>query len=162
MAEDNMNLWDGYDGTAHVYDEKKEKRYQSRIWLAAGGVLLCVLISMTVKCGREIYLLACGSRIEAEYSERGGHRLAEYRDENGHPRILDISGFLPARNGDHITLYYTEKKTEAVPLISPAAWLAYYAIFGGLFALCVWRIRRIYKPPRRGEISGRSADDTIK
>ena len=148
MAEDNMNPWDGYDGTDHVYDEKKEKRYQSRIWLVAGGVLLCILISMMVKCAGEIRLFVCGRRIEAEYSEQGGRRLAEYRDENGHLRIMDISGYLPARNGNHITLYYMEEEAEAVPFISPVAWAVYYLIFGALFALCIWRVRRIYRPRR--------------
>lgn len=146
MAEDNMNLWDGFDSTAHVYDDKKEKHYQSRIWIVIACVIIGILISLVVKSCKEIYLLNNGQRIEAEYSEEKGQLLARFRDENGHLRILDISGYKPAHKGESITLYYMEGQAEPRPVNTLSSWLFYYFVFGGLLVFCIWRIHKIYRP----------------
>lgn len=145
-----MNLWDGFDGTAHVYDDKKEKRYQSRIWIVMAGIALVILISLVVKSGKEIYLLNHGQRIEAEYSEERGQLLARFRDENGMLRIIDISGYRPAHKGESITLYYLDAKSEPRPVNTLLSWLFYYFVFGGWFVFCIWRIHKIYRPGMRG------------
>lgn len=146
MAEDNMNLWDGFDGTAHVYDDKKEKHYQSRIWIVLACVTLVILISMVIKCGKEIYLINYGQRIDAVYSEEHGQLLARFRDENDMLRIIDISAYRPAHEGDRVILYYTDSKAEPRPVNTLLSWVLYYLFFGGLFGFCIWRIRKIYRP----------------
>lgn len=32
IKKNNIDLWDGFDNTESVYDDRKEKQFHSRIW----------------------------------------------------------------------------------------------------------------------------------
>ena len=41
--------WEGFDSNVHVYDERKEKSYQSRIWWCLGLISIVIFVSIFVK-----------------------------------------------------------------------------------------------------------------
>lgn len=132
--------WDGFDGGEYVFDERKEKNFRSGIW----KILLCisglVLIYIAKNHIEEIILVHNGNVIEAQYDAE--KYIATYKNDEGVYRTYRLSDYFPAHDGDTIRLYYTNSVNDAIPRNTLSSRLLHYAIFGGLFVMCVWRIRK--------------------
>ena len=78
--------------------------------------------------------------IEAEYDSEKS--IARYWDDNGLLHIYNLSSYFPAHEDGIVRMYYIDSVNYAVPRNSLSSRLFYYFFFGGLLALCVWRIKK--------------------
>ena len=69
MGRYDVDLLDGFDGRQLVYDEKKEKSYQVRIWWFLLGVAVLILLRGMMFHIDEIKMKNSWNVIEAEYRE---------------------------------------------------------------------------------------------
>ena len=143
MAKLDVDLMEGYDGKNYVYDEKQEKRYESRIWVGIAVCMILVLLRAASWHIEEIYMVHNWQVVEAEYNQKA--QFAYYEDENGKSYQSSVEGFLPDFDGDTIKLYYETNIQNAEPVNSLSFWFGAYALCGGILAFCAWRIARIYK-----------------
>lgn len=142
MSRD-VDLLDGFDGRQLVYDEKKEKKYQARIWVFILGVAVLILLRGISFHVEEIKMKTSYSVIEAIYHE--GTAQAVYREENGIYHQYDISGFSAEYEEDTICLYYKDNVAYAQPVHEIGFWIKTYSIFGMISVFCILRLRKIYK-----------------
>ena len=143
MGEYVRNDWDGFDSGNQVYDEKKDKNYQARIWICLAivmGIVLFILVSNLVK---EITVLNRGTEFVAEVVQEG--RAAKYRDENGTSYYFDLTSFYPRHDGVHVSMYYLDDIYKARPQNTLVSWFGNFGFFGAAFGFCMWRIWKIYK-----------------
>ena len=143
MRDYNVDLLDGFDGREIVYDEKKEKSYQARIWWALFAAAVLILLRGVTFHIDERKMVYSGNKIVAEYNESTAQ--AVYREEDGAFHQYDISGFTAEHDGDTITLYYEDTVAYAEPIHTVGFWLKTYLIFGTASLFCGWRLWRIYK-----------------
>lgn len=143
MGEYVRDEWDGFDTSNHVYDDKKEKSFQARIWICLAVVMGVVLLVVTSNLITEIKVLSHGTAIIAEVQEDG--RAAKYVDEDGKYYAYNLSSYYPKYDGDAVTLYYIDDIHEARPQNTLISWIGHYAFFGISLGVCVWRIMKIYK-----------------
>lgn len=143
MRDSNVDLLDGFDGREIVYDEKKERSYQARIWWALLIVAVLILLRGVTFHVDEYQLAKNGHQITAEYDEDTAQ--AVYWDADGFYHQYDISGFTAEHEGAFITLYYRDNLAYAEPIHTTEFWLKTYLIFGAASLLCGWRLWKIYK-----------------
>ena len=143
MGRYDVDLLDGFDGRQLVYDEKKEKSYQVRIWWFLLGVAVLILLRGIMFHIDEIKMKNRWNVIEAEYREDTAQ--AVYREGNGAYHQYDISGFSAEYEGNVIRLYYEEQVGYAKPVHEAVFWIQTYLIFGVATAFSAWRLWVIYK-----------------
>ena len=143
MGRYDVDLLDGFDGRELVYDEKKEKSYQARIWWFLFGAAVLILLRGVTFHIDEVRMKNGWNVIEAEYREETAQ--AVYREENGAYHQYDISGFSAEYEGDIIKLYYEEQIGYAKPVHKIGFWIQTYLIFGIIAVFTAWRLWTIYK-----------------
>ena len=143
MGRHNVDLLDGFDGRQLVYDEKKEKRYQARIWWFLFGAAVLILLRGVAFHVDEINMKKNFNMLEATYNERTAQ--AVYIEENGAYHQYDISGFSAEYEGEIIRLYYEEQIGYAKPVHEIGFWIQTYLIFGAITIFTTWRLWIIYK-----------------
>lgn len=143
MGEYVRDEWDGFDTANHVYDDKKEKSFQSRIWVCIAIIMGLVLLFVTSNLITEIKVLTQGTEIVAQFDDKWS--IAKYIDENGNSYSYDLSSYYPKHEGTVVSLYYIDDIYKAIPQNTLSSWLVNYTLFGAIFGLCVWRIVKIYK-----------------
>lgn len=145
--ERDISSFDGFDGAEVVYDDRKEKQYQSRIWVLLLLIAGLMLLSFVFKLGEELVYKIRGTAIEAEYNETTAKNYARYCDENGKWYTYDMADFFaPKAEGDKIVLYYISDLEDARPMSAASAWLYCFGFFGVIFGISVWRLYRIWHP----------------
>lgn len=142
---DKRNAYDGFDNSCsvHSYDEKKEKWYEASIWVCIAVISGMILLYTIVEHSCEIYRMYWGKCVEAYYDE--DRRIAVYTDQEGKEYKLTLGSYEPVYEGNTVKLYYTESIINARPANTMISWLRYYAFFGTLFGLSIWRIVKTYK-----------------
>lgn len=121
---------------------KKEKGL-NLIWVILAIVSFMVLISTVFGHMNEYSLKKWGYSIEADYVEKeDGSVYAEYTDENGELYTFNLSGHSPVHSGDKVMLYHTGNIEDATPENTFTSLIWYYVIFGALFALSMWMIKK--------------------
>ena len=143
MGRYDVDLLDGFDGRQLVYDEKKEKSYQARIWWFLLGAAVLILLRGVTFHIDEVKMKNSFFMIEATYYEETAQ--AVYVEENGSYHQYDIRGFSAEYEGDRIRLYYKDNVAYAKPVHRINFWIQTYLIFGSMAAFCAWRLRVIYK-----------------
>ena len=141
---DNRNYHDDFGASAY-YDKKAEQRYESRIWKCLLGVAILVFASTLWLHIQEVQVIYNGSMIEcAYYVDDRGVGNASYYDEEDKLYTFKITDQRFVHSEDSVKMYYVDNISDAIPKTSIMVWLGYYAFFGILTALCIWRIKVIY------------------
>lgn len=120
----------------------KKTKYINTLWLAAAVMSFFLLIGTAFGHMEEISLKQLAHSLEADYIDDGNNRYAEYYDENHELHRYNLNSHSPIHSGDKITLYYAANIDEAVPENTVLSWLAYYIIYGSVFALSMWKVRK--------------------
>ncbi|MBQ9136985.1 MAG: hypothetical protein IJX66_12925 [Lachnospiraceae bacterium] len=142
MGKYDVDLMDGYDGKACVYDEKKEKRYHATIWICIMVCMILALIRGVTWHIEEVYITLNYQSMEAEYNEKSGY--AYYSDANGKQQQCSMDGYDVKIKDGKVTLYYNEDMSEVRPVNTFWFWGKAYLFLGGLIAICIWRISKVY------------------
>ncbi|MCM1113523.1 MAG: hypothetical protein NC399_09750 [Muribaculum sp.] len=141
MRDDVGEAWDGFDGSPHLYNERKEKRWQKSVWRVLACLMGLMILYQIRDQAEENRLMRQGAVIEAEYDSQS--RTARFRDDTGRYHIVNLSGYYPAHEGSRIRLYYERDAGTARPRNALAAKLFCYCFFGGILGFCLWRIGRV-------------------
>lgn len=141
MRDDVGDAWDGFDGREHLYDERKEKRWQKSIWRVLACVMGFMILYLISDQAEENRLVRQGSMVEAEYDALS--LTARFWDEAGRRHTVNLNGYYPAHEGSRVRLYYEGNVEMARPLNSLPSKLFAYCFFGALLGLCLWRIKRV-------------------
>lgn len=136
--------WDGFDSQANVYDEKKDKKWNSGIWKLIACLSALMLIYIFTNHMRELLLAKQGICIDAEYDET--KMMARYVDEKGQQYTYYLNAYDPEYKDGHVKLYYRYNIRAAKPKSAAASFVKNYAIFAVIFGISAWRIWKIYKP----------------
>lgn len=145
--ERDISLWDGFDNGQVVYDDRKEKQYHSRIWMILLIIAGAMILSLFWRLGEDLVYKTRGTAIVAEYEKDATKSYARYYDENRKLYTYNMSDFFaPKPQGDRITLYYLSDLEEARPMSRASVWISYFAFFGAIFGICLWRLYRIWHP----------------
>lgn len=140
------DAWGGFDGQETVYDPKEEKSYESLVWKYIIGVAVVALMAVIFLHSKELKVINSGSCIVASYEvDEYGNEFAWYMDEAGRNYKYDVSGLSAAHEETQIELYYVDNIREAIPRTKWQLWAAYYAFFGALLGVSLWRIVKVYK-----------------
>lgn len=143
MKEYRDDSWDGFDTTANVYDEKKDKRWNAGIWKIIALLSALMLIYIFTDHIKELYMVKHSTCIEATYEESSTR--AWYIDENGKRYTYYLNSYFPEIKNGYVRMYYTHDIRYAQPATSPTVRLSHYMIFGILFAISLRKIWKIYK-----------------
>lgn len=128
-----------------VETEKDEQSYDARIWWTFWIVALVCLAYTAWHHYRNYDLIHNGTCIIAEYTEKGGEKLASYRGENGNLiASFTLSGLDPVHEENTVQLYYKDNIYAAEPRRQLQSWLISYGIFGILLVVCSLRLWNIY------------------
>lgn len=130
--------------------EKKEKlagktggkQYLKAVSLIAAIISFLLLMGTVMGHVDEIRLKNWGHSITAEYHEEEGRVYAEYYDDNKELHTYNLNGYSLIHDGDKITLYYEYYVDEAIPESTLISWLQYYVVYGLIFAVSMWYLRR--------------------
>ena len=136
--------WEGFDGNAGHYDEKKEKAYQARIWwifLAVGIICLLAMIRNHISDYHVVQTYQC---IEAEYVE-GRENLAHYYNEEGQELFFDIPSHAVRENNGKVLLYYEDNYKYAQPVDKFSSWVWYYVFVIALLGVSGARLWKIFR-----------------
>ena len=112
------------------------------IWKVIAFLSAAVVLYAFTDHMKELYIVRNGSSIEAVYDKNT--MVAKCFDENGKWHIYDLSGYYPAAENGHVTLYYMKDIQKAQPRNSAISRIGFYLLFISIFAVSVWRILRIY------------------
>lgn len=144
-----MDLMDGFDAKACVYDEKKEKRYHATVWIVIMVCMILVLFRGLLWHVEEIHIAATWQKTEAEYNEKSGY--AYYYDTDGREKQCSLDGYEPQIKDGKVILYFSEDMTEIHPVNTFWFWGKVYLFLGGMIAICIWRITKVYKKTNHSE-----------
>lgn len=129
---------------------KEEKSNESALWKGLLAFSLLLLFYTVYHHGKELIIVHCGTSIICEYEEGNmpgeAYAVATYREGNK-MITFDLGGSAPVIKENTVTLYYTDQITQAIPKTKVTSWLRSYVIFGGISALSIWKIRKIYQEP---------------
>lgn len=121
----------------------KRQRQINTIWLVLAVVSFFLLVGTAFGHMDEISLRQWGHSFEAHYIDDGTNVYAEYYDENNVLHTFNLNGHDPVHNGDKITMYYATSIDEATPENTLSSQLIYYAVFGALFVVSMWKIKKV-------------------
>ncbi len=141
MKYDWGDSWDGFDGSEHVYDEKKERGFRTGIWKVLCVIMAFMVIYLVNDHIKEIRFVDGAKVIEAHYYENS-RSYARYMDENGQYYIFNLSAYIPEHDADTVKMYYRDDIRYARPRNSIGSRIFYYFFFGGLLLISIWRIRK--------------------
>ncbi len=142
---ESRNAWDGFDGTEYEYDEKAEKKYDGAIWKYLLGVGIVVFALSLWAHVRELQVIKNGTAIECEYyvEDKKKEEIAHYHDTaNNRDYIFNVTMMNAVHTEETITMYYVDDINNAVPRTAVTTWMFYYAFFGTMIAISMWRIRK--------------------
>lgn len=130
--------------------EKKEKQkngagkkqYLKGLSLIAAIISFLLLMGTVLGHVDEIRLKKWGHSIAAQYHEEENRIYAEYYDDKNELHTYNLNGYSPIHDGDKITLYYEYYVDEAIPESTLQSWLQYYAVYGVIFVISMWYLRR--------------------
>lgn len=142
MGKYQVDLMEGYDAKDCIYDEKKEKRYQATIWIVIMVCMILVLLRGVIWHIEELYIAATYQKLEAEYNEKSDY--AYYIDRDGKEKQCSMDGYDFEINDGKVTLYYNKDFSEIRPINTIWFWVKIYLFLGGIIAICIWRITKIY------------------
>lgn len=128
--------------------KKKQKNARGGIWVVTAIVSFLLLASFVFNHVNEISIKKLGHEIQAQYREDGRKITAVYTDEAGDAHTYDLSGYYPVHDGESVTLYYLLNVDEARPVNTLVSWIGYYALFGLVFAVSMWRLKVIDGPKK--------------
>ncbi len=123
--------------------EKGIKKYINTVWLVAAVFSFFFLLGTAFGHIDELNTRQLAHSIEAKYIDDGNSIYAEYYDENNVLHTYNLNGHDPVHDGDRITLYYTTNVDDAIQQNTAVSWLLYYLVFGGIFALSMWQLKKI-------------------
>lgn len=154
MAKNSdINLFDGFDGTEFVYDDRKEKQYHSKIWIVLLTLAVVLICSLFWQLGKDMLYKTKGTAIVADYEKDATKCYARYYDEEENLHTYNMSNFFaPKADGDKIVLYYIADLSEARPMSLLSVWLGYFCFFGMMCGISVWRLYRIWHPKTHAPI----------
>ena len=139
--------WEGFDSNVHVYDERKEKSYQSRIWWCLGLISIAIFVSIFVREIRDY-------RVTQTYQ----YIRAEIRDEEKAVYTVDgvrqwyyLPGHAVKMDGDFVLLYYKDDVRLLEAVATPASWIPHQLFFGALTAFSGWKLWSIYRGKKHTE-----------
>lgn len=137
------NEWDGFDSQVEHYDEKEEKRYQSRIWWCL-ALIGCSIILITVfRQVKEAYMARTYQVVEAEYVADKPY-LVKYTATDGIKRYYQLPEHSVRMKDGKVLLYYENDDTQAFAIGTFKSWILYYIFFGSMTGLSVYKLIRIY------------------
>lgn len=113
------------------------------IWFILAVISFIILVSLVFAHINEMIAVKLGHRIEAEYYEEGGGIYARYYDEDEKFYTYNLTSYYPIHDNDRVTLYYTTRIDEAEPANTLVSWLKFYAFFGCIFGVSMWRINKV-------------------
>lgn len=142
MKEFTGNEWDGFDNQSIVYDDKKEKHWQSSVWKVIAFFSAAMLIYIFSNHMKELYIINHGNNIEAVYNK--DIMVASCFDKNGEWHSYDLSGYYPVVQNDHVILYYMDDIKKAQPRNSTISRILFYMFFGVILVFAIFRIVKIY------------------
>lgn len=129
---------------------KEYKENQSAIWKGFLTFSILLLLYTVYHHGKELITVFTGTAITCEYEEGNvsgrAYAIAKYK-EGTHVYSFNLDGYAPVIKNNTVTLYYTEQISRAIPQNRASSWLRSYILFGGISALSIWKIRKIYKEP---------------
>ena len=129
---------------------KEDKKNQSALWKGLLLISSLLLLYTIYHHGKELITIFTGTAIECEYEEGNvpgqAYAVARYQ-EGDKVYSFNLEGYAPAVKGNTVTMYYTEQISQAIPRSRASSWLRSYVLFGGISALCIWKIRKIYQEP---------------
>lgn len=121
----------------------KGKRMLNTLWIILMVVSFVTLIGTLFGHMQELGAVQWGHSIVADYKEEGGRVYAEYYDESGQQYLYNLAGHDPIVDGDKVTLYYTTSLKEVTPKNTLSSYLGYYVVFGALFGVSMYKIRKM-------------------
>lgn len=124
----------------------KGKRMLNSLWIVLAVVSFTMFIGTAFGHMNELGMVQWGNSIVADYYEEGIYAYAEYTDEDGVLHKYNLSGHTPILDGDKVTLYYTTSLDDVTPRNTLTSFLIYYLVFGALFGVSMWRIRKMAEP----------------
>lgn len=116
------------------------------IWVILAVISFLLLMGTAFGHIDELSLRSWAHSFEAEYIDDGTNVYAEYTDENNELHTFNLNGHSPVHDGDKITMYYAADIDEALPQNTLSSWLWYYAIYGVVFGISMWQIRKVTHP----------------
>ncbi|MBQ2936267.1 MAG: hypothetical protein IJD96_08555 [Lachnospiraceae bacterium] len=119
------------------------RRMLNTLWVVVMVVSFVTLIGTLFGHMEELGAVQWGASIVADYKEEGGRVYAEYYDENGQQYLYNLAGHDPIVDGDKVTLYYTTSLSEATPRNTLGSYIGYYVVFGALFGVSLWKLRKM-------------------
>ncbi|MGN0376749.1 MAG: hypothetical protein ACI4ED_03860 [Suilimivivens sp.] len=132
----------------NVQNEGGEKKV-NLIWIILAVISFLFLTGTALGHIDELSLRSWGHSFEAKYIDDGTNVYAEYVDENDELHTFNLNGHSPIYDGDKIIMYYEYNVDEAIPQNTLSSWLLYYAIYGVVFVLSMWRIRKVTHPRKK-------------
>lgn len=127
----------------------KGKRMLNSLWIVLAVVSFTMFIGTAFGHMSELGMVQWGNSIVADYYEEGAFAYAEYTDPEGVVHKYNLTGHTPILDGDKVTLYYTNSLDDVTPRNTFFSYIIYYLVLGGLFAVSMWRIRRMTEPVQK-------------
>lgn len=140
-AQKINNEWDGFDGQIAHYDDKKEKKYQSGIWLCLGLIGLVIIVSLIVRQVKDFIVTVDYLCVEAEYV---GDGYAKYCLEDGVTKYYPIPSYPVKERDGKMLLYYQPGSNYVTHIATFSSWIIYYIFFGIITGISFYKIWTIY------------------
>ncbi|MGN1180240.1 MAG: hypothetical protein ACI4SD_03415, partial [Suilimivivens sp.] len=122
-----------------------EKRLNA-IWIVLAIISFMFLVGTAFGHVDELSLRSWGHSFDAKFIEDENGVYAEYVDENEELHTFNLGGHSPVHDGDKITMYYATDIDDALPQNTLSSWLLYYVIYGVVFGISMWQIRKVTHP----------------
>ncbi len=142
------NDWEGFDSNVQVYDDRKEKSYQARIWWCVGVVCLALSISLIVREIKDYWITRTCPYLRAEIEENKDYAVYTL---DGVMRIYYLPGHEVHTDGNDVLLYYKNDPRYADAVATLKSWLPHQLFFGGLTVFSGMRLWKIYKGKKHAE-----------
>ena len=119
------------------------------IWIILAIISFMFLVGTAFGHVDELSLRSWAHSFEAEYIDDGTNVYAQYTDEENELHTFNLNGHSPVHDGDKITMYYASNVDDAVPQNTLSSWLKYYLIYGVVFGISMWQIRKVTHPKKQ-------------
>ncbi len=139
--------WEGFDSNLHVYNERREKWHQARIWWCLGAISLALSITLIVREFRDYQITRTYQCIRGEYVD--GERVSYMAGD------VQRFYYLPAHSvrmdGDYVLLFYKEDISSLQTVPTLISWLPHQIFFAALTIVSGWRLWIVYKGRKHSE-----------
>ncbi len=125
------------------YDEKKEKKYEARIWIVLAVIGLVMFVITSFDIGRvEVYKRTGDTYIVIK---NDGSHSVPIKGNNGRVKMLDV-GFLEYISKEGEVFVYSETGDISTAVVQYSFWIVLFLfIFILMFSGSVYMIVRIYR-----------------